>query len=155
LLPLFGSPVRMSALSASVSAARAIGCIAAPCQTCSMGSGTCGQRRGAAVARIAVAAAVAVAAVSVTVVWAGSQPSTGPVVVALYLPAAVGVLLLWRASIYTWRRAATRPRAFVVDEGRAFLLLPDRAVMRVVAFVLMCTFPIAIRSSRRGTRTSG
>jgi hypothetical protein len=94
-----------------------------------------------AVARTVVAAAVAVVVACVAVVGT-APPSTGLVVVALCLPAAAGVLLLWRASLYTWRRGAARPRAFVIDEGRAFLLLPDRATMRAVAFVLMCTFPL-------------
>jgi hypothetical protein len=111
---------------------------------------------GIAVARtvvaVAVAAAVAVVVACVAVV-ASAPPSTGLGVVALCLPATVGVLLVWRASLYTWLRGAARPQAFVVDEGRAFLLVPDRATMRAAAFVLMCTFPLGypVVAARRTT----
>ncbi len=106
-----------------------------------------------AVARIAVAAAVAVTVACVAVVWAVPGPSTGGILVGLCLPASVGVVLLWRASVYTWQRGATAARAFVVDEGRAFVLLPDRATMRAVGFVLMCTFPVGypVIQARDGT----
>lgn len=108
---------------------------------------------GRAVARIAVAAAVAVAVACVAVVWAVPGPSTGGILLGLCLPASVGVVLLLRASVYTWQRGATGARAFVVDEGRAFLLLPDRATMRAVAFVLMGTFPVGypVIQARDGT----
>ncbi len=105
------------------------------------------------VARIAVAAAVAVTVACVVVVWAVPRPSTGGILLGLCLPASVGVVLLWRASVYTWQRGAAGARAFVVDEGRAFLLLPDRATMRAVGFVLMCSFPVGypVIQARDGT----
>ncbi|MEU6198069.1 hypothetical protein [Streptomyces sp. NPDC047061] len=93
-------------------------------------------------ARIAVAGAIAAAVTCVVVVCTVPQPSTGVVLGCLYVPATAGVLMLWRASVYTWRRGAARPRAFVVDEGRAFVLLPDRATTRAVGLVLMCTFAV-------------
>ncbi|WP_422774086.1 hypothetical protein ACN28C_15130 [Plantactinospora sp. WMMC1484] len=94
------------------------------------------------IARIAIALAAAVTATCIGVVNSMVRPSTDVILVGLCLPTSVGVLLLFRASVYTWRRAATRARAFVVDDGRAFLLLPDRATTRAVAFLLMCTFSV-------------
>lgn len=61
---------------------------------------------------------------------------------ALYVPTCVGVVLLSWTSVYTWRRGAKRPRAFVVVRGRAFLILPDRATIRTVALLLACDFPV-------------
>ncbi|WP_328687867.1 hypothetical protein OHA74_54340 [Streptomyces phaeochromogenes] len=92
-------------------------------------------------ARIAVAGAVAAAVTCVVVVCTVPQPSTSVIVVGLCLPASGGVVILW-GSVYTWRRGATRPRAFVVDEGRAFVLLPDYATKRAIGRVLMCTFVV-------------
>ncbi|MBG0850424.1 hypothetical protein I2W78_00730 [Streptomyces spinoverrucosus] len=94
------------------------------------------------VARIAVVGAVAAAVTCVVAVCTVPQPSTGVIVVGLCLPTSVGVVMLWQASVYTWRRGAMRPRAFVVDEGRAFVLLPDHATTRAIGLVLMCTFAV-------------
>lgn len=91
-------------------------------------------------ARLVITAAIVVTAACVTV--AVARPSDALVIAGLYAPSAVGVVLIWWTSLHTWRRAARRPRRFVVDDGRAFLLLPDRPTVRAVAMVLACAFPI-------------
>lgn len=91
-------------------------------------------------ARLAVAAAFIVTAACVTVAVAVPDPPIALLVPVLYVPSTIGVLLLWRASIYHWRYGAQRPRSFVVDRG-AFLLLPARATIRAVAMILAVAFP--------------
>lgn len=85
--------------------------------------------------------AITTAVTCIVVVCTVPQPSTSVIVAGLGLPAFGGVLIWW-ASAPDWRRCASRPQAFVIDEGRAFVLLPDRTTTRAVGLVLMCTFAV-------------
>jgi len=92
---------------------------------------------------------VTLAVVSVTT---ASDPSKLHRDVVLMLPTTVGVALMVWGSVRSWQRAAAQPRAFAIGEGRAFLLLPDRAPQKVVGYVLGCTFPVgnALLDARDG-----
>ncbi|MDG4821747.1 hypothetical protein O7635_07755 [Asanoa sp. WMMD1127] len=91
-------------------------------------------------ARLAISATIIATLACVAGVVAVPRPADALVAIGLYVPSIIGVLLLWRTSVYSWRDGARQPRSFTVHRD-AFLLLPARATTRAVALVLASAFP--------------